>query len=86
MVEDHLRDHPGQDWGPVAIGKVLHRSSGAVANALEILVTQGIAQRTCERPKRYRLADQPEPRPATPDRIDDATTTVSSAASSTTSS
>ena len=35
MVEDHLRDHPETAWGPVAIGKALHRSSGAVANALE---------------------------------------------------
>jgi hypothetical protein len=84
MVEDHLRDHPGDDWGPVAIGKVLHRSSGAVANALEILDAQGIAQRTCERPKRYRLADQPEPHPATPDQTDDATATVSSVATSST--
>ena len=58
MVEDHLSDHPDQEWGPVAIGKTLHRSSGAVASALEILVTGGVAQRTSDRPKRYRIAER----------------------------
>jgi hypothetical protein len=81
MVEDHLRDHPEAAWGPVAIGKALHRSSGAVANALEALVTQNVAQRTSERPKRYRLAEQPESPSDTTSTADDAATTVPADAS-----
>ena len=77
MVEDHLRDHPEAAWGPVAIGKALHRSSGAVANALEALVTQNVAHRTSDRPKRYRLADQPEPQPDTTATAHDVATTAS---------
>jgi hypothetical protein len=80
MVEDHLRDHPDTEWGPVAIGKILHRSSGAVANALENLVTQAVAQRTGDRPKRYRLADQPESHPTTTDQTDAATTPAAESA------
>ena len=76
MVEDHLRDHPEADWGPVAIGKALHRSSGAVANALEILVKQDVARRTSDRPKRYRLVEQAEAHPAPRDQVDGAHTTV----------
>ena len=81
MVEDHLRDHPEAAWGPVAIGKALRRSSGAVANALEALVTQNVAQRTSERPKRYRLAEQPESPSDTTSMADDAATTVPADAS-----
>ena len=76
MVEDHLRDHPEAEWGPVAIGKALHRSSGAVANALEILVKQDVARRTSDRPKRYRLVDQAESARATGDQVEGADTTV----------
>jgi hypothetical protein len=76
MVEDHLRDHLEAEWGPVAIGKALHRSSGAVANALEILVKQHVARRTSDRPKRYRLVDQPEAAPATGEQVDGAESTV----------
>jgi hypothetical protein len=71
MVEDHLRDHPDAEWGPVAIGKALHRSSGAVANALRMLVTQDIAQQTSNRPKRYRLVEQPASTPNTTNHADD---------------
>jgi hypothetical protein len=80
MVEEHLRDHPDTEWSPAAIGKALHRYSGAVANALENLVTQAVALRTCERPKRYGLADQPESHPATTDQTDAATTPLAESA------
>jgi hypothetical protein len=56
MVEEFLAEHPGS-YGPVEIGHALVRSSGAIANALEHLVETGRAQRTSERPKRYRFAD-----------------------------
>jgi hypothetical protein len=36
MVEDHLRDHAGEEFGPAAIAKALDgKPSGAVSNALD---------------------------------------------------
>lgn len=55
MVEDYLREHP-EEVGPTTIGRALSRSTGAVANALERLVTTGYAVRTKDHPKRYALA------------------------------
>jgi hypothetical protein len=56
LVEEFLAEHPGTH-GPVEIGHALRRSSGAIANALERLVDTGWAERTNDRPKRYRFAD-----------------------------
>jgi hypothetical protein len=57
MVEDHLRNHPGEEFGPVAIAKALGgKSSGAVSNALDKLVAAGTAVKTKERPRRFALA------------------------------
>jgi predicted transcriptional regulator len=55
LVEDYLRDNSGE-FSPNAIGKELNRSSGAVHNALETLVTSGYAVRTSDKPKKYSLA------------------------------
>lgn len=55
QVEDWLRDHPSQSFGPTEISHKLGRSSGAIANALEKLVADGVAVRTNTAPKRYRL-------------------------------
>lgn len=55
MVEDYLRTHPGEEFSPNAIGKALDRSSGAVNNALEKLVTDGYAVRTQDKPKRFAI-------------------------------
>lgn len=55
QVEDWLRDHPNQEFGPTEIGRKLVRSSGAVANALDKLVADGVAVRTSDKPKRYQL-------------------------------
>ncbi|WP_084965494.1 hypothetical protein [Thermoactinospora rubra] len=52
----HLRAHPNADFTPGEIARVLDRSSGAVANALDTLVKSGEAVMTGERPARYRLA------------------------------
>jgi hypothetical protein len=60
MVEEFLAGHPGSH-GPVEIGHALARSSGAIANALEHLVGTGSAERTSERPKRYRFVDADDP-------------------------
>jgi predicted transcriptional regulator len=56
MVEDYLRDHPGEQFSPNAIGKALNRSAGAVNNALEKLISTGTAVKTQEAPKRFALA------------------------------
>lgn len=55
MVEDYLTDHPGESFGPTAIAKALVHSSGAVNNALENLVAQGVAVRTQDKPKRFAI-------------------------------
>jgi hypothetical protein len=57
MVEDYLRDHPGEEFGPTAIAKALGgKSSGAVSNALDKLVEATTVVKTKESPKRFALA------------------------------
>lgn len=60
LVEDFLREHPGQEFGPTALSKALHRSAGAINNACEKLVAEGYAHRVRQAPKRFTLApDEP---------------------------
>jgi predicted transcriptional regulator len=56
MVLAHLRQHPGQKFSPTGLCRALDRSAGAIANACERLVTDGIAVRTSDRPRRYQIA------------------------------
>jgi hypothetical protein len=57
MVEDHLRDHPGEEFGPTAIAKALGgKSSGAVSNALDKLVEDDTAVKTKDKPRRFAFA------------------------------
>jgi hypothetical protein len=56
MVIGYLRERPDQELSPSAIGKGLERSSGAVANACDRLMTDGAIVQTSEKPRRYRLA------------------------------
>ena len=57
MVEDYLRDHPGEQFGPTAIANALGgKSSGAVSNALDKLVETGVAAKTQDKPRRFALA------------------------------
>ena len=57
MVEDYLRDHPGDQFGPTAIANALGgKSSGAVSNALGKLVDDGTAVKTQDKPRRFALA------------------------------
>ena len=58
LVEDFLREHPGQEFGPTALSKALHRSAGAVNNACEKLVAEGYARRARQAPKRFTLAPE----------------------------
>jgi hypothetical protein len=60
-VLGHLRDHPGKDFTPHEIHKVLSHSSGAIANALDTLVKHGDAELATEKPRRFRLAGTAEP-------------------------
>lgn len=75
-VADHLDAHPGAEFTPHEIGKVIGHSAGAVANALDRLVGDGEAEQTCERPRRF-TSTQPapgseEPAPDTePDTVPD---------------
>ncbi|MFC5828057.1 hypothetical protein [Nonomuraea insulae] len=63
MVHAHLIEFPDKDFTPYEIGRALDRSSGAVANALDRLVSLGDAVLSCERPRRFALA--PTATPAT---------------------
>lgn len=56
LVAGHLNAFPDLEFTPGEIAKVLDRSSGAVANALDTLVGRGEAVLTCERPRRFRAA------------------------------
>ena len=56
LVEEHLRKFPGTSFTPHQVGKVLTRSAGAVANALDKLVALGTAQMACDKPRSYQLA------------------------------
>jgi hypothetical protein len=60
LVEDHLRKFPDTAFTPHQVGKVLTRSAGAVANALDKLTALGTAQLVTDKPRSYQLA------PATP--------------------
>jgi hypothetical protein len=66
LVEEHLRTFPGTAFTPHQVGKVLTRSAGAVANALDKLTALGTAQMVTDKPRAYQLA------PATPAPAPDA--------------
>jgi hypothetical protein len=53
LVKTYLYEHTGESFGPAKIGIELGRSSGAVNNALERLVINGLATKTCDAPKRF---------------------------------
>jgi hypothetical protein len=53
-VAAHLRSHPGKEFTPHEIGKVIGHSSGAIANALDTLVRRGNAELATEKPRRFR--------------------------------
>jgi hypothetical protein len=53
LVAAHLAANPAAEFTPHAIGRVLGRSSGAVANALDRLTALGQARLTTDKPRRY---------------------------------
>ena len=66
----HLDDHPGGEFTPHEIHKVLGHSSGAIANALDTLVKLGEAELATDKPRRFRRAAKPAA--AAPGTTDDA--------------
>ncbi|MES4891782.1 hypothetical protein [Streptomyces sp. NPDC096012] len=58
LVIDHLNAHPGESFTATRISRVIDRSSGAVANALVTLSTQGLIEQVTDRPRTYRAAPQ----------------------------
>jgi hypothetical protein len=66
LVEEYLAERPGESFGPAQIGKDLLRSGGAVNNALEKLVADGYAIKTCEAPKRFAVNPAKTDVPAAP--------------------
>ncbi len=55
----HLDAHPGGEFTPHEIHKVLSHSSGAIANALDTLVKHGEAELATDKPRRFRRAAGP---------------------------
>jgi hypothetical protein len=56
VVLDHLRAHPTKEFSPTALGRVLGRSSGAIANALARSLNDGEVELVSAKPLRYRAA------------------------------
>ena len=79
LVEEHLRKFPGTAFTPHQVGKVLTRLAGAVANALDKLVSFGTAEMVTDKPRTYRLAPA-APAPA-PDAAGDPAASAETAAS-----
>jgi hypothetical protein len=79
LVEEHLRKFPDTAFTPHQVGKVLTRSAGAVANALDKLTALGTAQMATDKPRTYRLAPA-APAPA-PDAAGDPGTSAETTAS-----
>jgi hypothetical protein len=77
LVEEHLRTFPGTAFTPHQIGKVLTRSSGAVVNALDKLVSLGTAELASDKPRNYRFA----PSAPGPDAVGDPCTSAETAPS-----
>jgi hypothetical protein len=79
LVEEHLRKFPETAFTPHQVGKVLTRSAGAVANALDKLVSLGVAQMVTDKPRTYRLA--PAPAAPAPEAAGDPAASAEAAAS-----
>ncbi|MFE3410307.1 hypothetical protein ACFXMT_18850 [Streptomyces mirabilis] len=58
LVIDHVNAHPGESFTATRISRVIDRSSGAVANALVTLSTQGLIEQVTDRPRTFRAAPQ----------------------------
>jgi hypothetical protein len=59
LIQRHLDAHPGRDFSPGELARVLDRSRGAIANACHRLVQHGQARQSTTTPRRYTSARQP---------------------------
>jgi hypothetical protein len=80
LVEEHLRKFPDAAFTPHQVGKVLTRSAGAVANAMDKLVSLGVVQMVTDKPRAYQLATA-APEAAAPDAAGDPGTSAETAPS-----
>ena len=80
LAEEHLRKFPDAAFTPHQVGKVLTRSAGAVANALDKLVSLGVVQMVTDKPRTYQLATAAPDAPA-PDAAGDPGTSAEATAS-----
>lgn len=64
LVMNQLGADPAQEWTVRDLWKILDRSQGAISNALERATLRGTVIRTCDAPRRYRLATAPVATPA----------------------
>jgi DNA-binding MarR family transcriptional regulator len=55
LVLAYLAAHPGDSFGPAAVGKALGRSGGAVSNALAAMAVRGEVKEVTNKPRRYRI-------------------------------
>ncbi|TXC95231.1 TrmB family transcriptional regulator [Streptomyces sp. ISID311] len=55
MVINHLQAHPDEAFTATRISRIIEKSSGAIANALDKLVIQEIAEQVNDRPRTFRL-------------------------------
>ena len=56
LLLDHMNTHPGRDFSPYDLAKVLRRSHGAIRTRLLALAASGQVIRTRTRPARFRIA------------------------------
>jgi predicted transcriptional regulator len=61
LVAAYLAQRPDQALSATAIAKSLDRSAGAIANALQVLASQGRVIQAHTSPRRYRIAEAAEP-------------------------
>jgi hypothetical protein len=71
LVEEHLRKFPGTAFTPHQVGNVLTRSAGAVANALDKLVSLGVARLVTDKPRTYQIASAAPDAASAPDAVGD---------------
>ena len=57
LVRDYLAAHPGEAFGPAALGKALDRSQGAISNSLATMAARGEVVLVGDKPRRYRIAE-----------------------------
>ncbi|HEX7166280.1 MAG TPA: hypothetical protein VF230_04795, partial [Acidimicrobiales bacterium] len=54
LVLDHMKKHPKVEFTSTELSNKLHRSNGAISNALEKHAALGTVVRTSDSPRRYR--------------------------------